>query len=72
METTSRPTSPKPPTFRKGSTVAFAMGGIVYRATFIRRFTPARNAGVHYEIEFNGRRETVFANGEVGRTFTQI
>jgi len=63
-----RPTSPRPPTFPKGATVAFDFDGATYTGTFVRRFTPARNAGVHYEVEVAGRVETLFANGPTGRT----
>lgn len=68
---THRQTSPKPPTFRKGATVAFEVQGFVRVGTFVRRFSPSRNAGVHYEITMaNGGTARILANGPVGRTVT--
>jgi hypothetical protein len=65
---TPRPTSPRPPTFPKGATVAFDFAGMTTTGTFLRRFTPARNAGYHYEIEVDGMAHLIFANGPTGRT----
>ena len=66
-----RPTSPNPPRFRKGATVAFrTLPGTVFTGTFVRRFTPARNAGYHYEIRIDGQSVELFANGLAGRSVT--
>lgn len=67
-----RRTSPNPPTWRKGTEVVFRFEGKVYSGTFWSRFTPARNAGYHYEIVVDGKVERIFANGPVGRTVTKV
>lgn len=69
---THRARSPKPPTFPKGSRVAFAgADGKAYEGTFVKRFSPARGAGVHYLIEVDGKQEQIFANSPVGLSVTQ-
>lgn len=71
MKIITRPSNPKVPTFKAGCTVAFRSGGKDYSGTFVRRFSPAPNAGFHYEIEVDGVNERIFANGPVGRTVTK-
>lgn len=64
----ARPTSPRPPTFPVGSTVAFDFDGRTYTGTFIKRTSHATRCGANYIVDVDGRRETIFANGMVGRT----
>ena len=63
-----RPTSPRPPTFPAGATVAFEAEGVTYLATFVRRTSLTAKAGVDYVVTYQGRQERIFANGLVGRT----
>lgn len=63
-------------TFKKGDRVLFVAGnGKVYHGTFIRKFSPAANAGPHYRIAIEGGAgavATIFANGEVGKSVERI
>lgn len=68
-----RPTSPRPPTWKRGTRVTFTAWGFARTGTFVRRFTPARHAGFEYEIRMDdGSVAVLFANGEVGRSVTPI
>lgn len=67
-----RSTSPKPPTWPAGTTVTFTAEGGTYTGTFLRRHTPARGAGYHYDIKVDGRTALIFANGPVGLTVEPV
>ena len=67
-----RPTSPKPPTWPTGTAITFTAEGGTYVGTFLRRFTPVRGAGYHYEIRSEGRTHVLFANGPVARTIAPM
>lgn len=67
----TRGTSPHPPTWPTGTPVAFRTDGVVHQGHFLRRYTPAPRAGVHYDIEMpDGEVATLFANGATGLTVT--
>ena len=75
-EPVTRPLTPYPPNFRKGSAVIFrGPRGEVVHGTFVRRFSPAPRAGLHYEIRIEDGSNylaTIMANGDAGLSVTAV
>lgn len=51
-----------PKTFKPGTQVLFTTSAGTWVGEFVRKFSPARNAGPHYEIRVGNRTAKVAAN----------
>ena len=60
--------------FTKGQSVEFVAGnGKTYTGTFLRKFSPARNAGPHFRIDLgSGVIATIAANGPAGKSVKAV
>lgn len=59
--------------FKHGQKVEFTVrSGEVVTGEFVRTFSPARNAGQHYEVQVGYERAVLFAQGAVGKTLRAV